>query len=278
MLDCAGCGKGGKEMDPFEYGSAFLETRGNPSAAKALFAEWLTELQQRPFWSLSSLDGRRIPWRLAEDANDHFAKAELSQPGCYAFGAAPALLRYIGSTGCTGAATRMLSDRVFGRYLLKRGRRGARPSSKDQPSVSCQCFLAEDYEAAIVSSALRLLSGKGRDHADRSFLADLFPSDGYEAAVHRIAQGAFPEDLLETYKRNHRNIYRFAGAVDFVLHELDGIWFTLLPLGERSQIASLEKHLIWLADEWNLAHGCKVLFQVDHKYRVRSHLDGARPR
>jgi len=126
-------------MDPLLYGEKLLAVISDRSAFESLFEDWLNALSERPFWSPSDPQGRRIPWRLAGQASDHL-RSEFKSPGIYIFGASPFVLRYVGETG------RSLKARLFGRYVTKSGVSNA--------AIPPQCLLAERFESAIREKGL----------------------------------------------------------------------------------------------------------------------------
>jgi hypothetical protein len=141
--------------------------------------------------------------------------------------------------GETGKGIRTFETRIFGRYMTKGG--------ESRAKVLPQLLLAEKYEAAI------------KEH-------------GF---------AAFPDQLLKDWQQafpKSKTPVLLLAAVDFVEHGLDGMWFTLLPLDDRSLRRVLEKRLTETVNKWNAAHGYKPLCSGDHGYEFRSHLDGARPR
>ena len=216
-------------MDPFEYGDAFIRAFNNEGVAHSLFDAWIAELASRRRWSESNPDGRCIPWRAAGAASEHLREV-LKHPGCYMFGAEPAIPRYVGATGAS------LRKRLFGRYL----RVGGASKAANLP----QLLLAEKFEPEIKAAGI----------------------------------AAFPDDVVQAYKRSYRGGQaRLVGAVDFVEHGLDGIWFTVLPLADAGQARPLERLLIRVASDWNVSHGFRPMCQENHGFEYRIHLDGGRP-
>lgn len=267
-------------MDPFEYGPRFLDVLGDSEAEESLFQEWLTELQVRPLWSQSSQEGRRIPWRLAPESIKYIEEV-MSHPGCYVFGICPTIFRYIGNTGQNKKkpSTRVLHDRIFGRHLLVRGREGQKKYSKDGlPPISCQLFIAEDYQEAILARARKLLKIDEVDDLFSALALGRFSKNEYDNLVSIVADEAFPKAIREKYLKNHSSLLKFHGAVDYVLHGLDQIWFTLLPFDDRTKIDILEAQLIKLANNHNRAIGYQYLYQEQKYRKYRLHLDGAQLR
>jgi len=85
----------------------------------------------------------------------------------------------------------------------------------------CQCQLAADYEPALIERGM----------------------------------AGFPDEVREWYRKNFSGTTRLKGAVRFARDGIDGIWFTILPIADKTTIGKLESRLIRLANERNRSQG-----------------------
>jgi len=85
----------------------------------------------------------------------------------------------------------------------------------------------------------------------------------HESALRSRGIEGFPEEVRAGHlrRRGNNSLVRLKGAVDFACHEIEGIWFTLVPMSgfEAEEIGKLEDQLICQGHDWNRAHGYPLL-------------------
>ncbi len=116
---------------------------------KKEYAAWVEDLLRSPLWSLQEMNGRRIPWRLADAARKlPPMKAVFDSPGLYLFASAAGIPLYLGMTGQT------LWKRLSGRYV-----RGEK----------CQCQLADTYQEELCRDGINGVPASIRDWYRKGF-------------------------------------------------------------------------------------------------------------
>jgi hypothetical protein len=95
----------------------------------------------------------------------------------------------------------------------------------------------------------------------------------YEKQLIADGMRGFPSEIRAWYSKQYRNsTVRLVGAVAFVQHGINGIWFTLIPVKDPSQADSLERLLIPVVDEWNTSHSYPPLLNLHYNsiWRARA--------
>jgi hypothetical protein len=108
----------------------------------------------------------------------------------------------------------------------------------------------------------------------------------YEQGLLASGMRAFPPEVRAWYAKQYRNsTVRLVGALTFAQHGINGIWFTLIPITDPHQVASVERSLIPVADAWNESHAFPPMLNLHYSSvwrarteTVRSDADATRSR
>lgn len=201
----------------------------------SMYSDWLDEMFKSPIWKCGSKDKNRIPWQCKKDVEKEFEE-DFKSKGIYLFGTKNNIIRYIGITGKPSKTKRCFKRRLR-RYI----------HSKSTSKVS-QIKFAEDYIKSIEYKNLIKKFDVVRNKCSKGNMKICDIKKEY----HKLLEDAAKDFFIEKYLR----IYplRCKGAVDFALHGIDGMWFSILPVNDK-HIEPFEKKLIPIANIYNMKKG-----------------------
>ena len=221
------------------YSKKFLSAINNENKLAEVYSDWLESLfPSQQLWSENNIDGNRIPWgKRGEIQNKKDFSNRFESKGMYIFGTKENIIRYIGIT------TDQIFKKRFNRYISSTGQ-----------GQKAQCQLANIISGKIDKTNYKTLQeGAWNNKGDMKIFYRL--KNRYHMFLKNIADEKFiPKDVINYSPR-------CKGAIDFALHGIDGVWFSILEIND---VKALEKQLIPIANEYNCKKGHLPLLNVQY--------------